>query len=300
MLTTAKELLPIALALGAALIAKKCNVLDEKDGSRLLKLVFYVTIPPLVFVSSSSIKLTHSLLIFFILPLIVAPICFWIGQICTPHMQLKPLQKGVFVAAPMIVNSAFVLPFLLSTYGQAGTARVVIFNVLNNPIIFIWAYAAITVHSPKALKRSHTIKQIALSPPLWALILGLLCNSIGLVLPSYTRNALLSIGNLTGMLVIISLGLLLRPTKLHLRSVLLAALIRSGIGLTIGLIVVVITHATGIDRTAILLLASAPVGFNLLTFVSVEKLDEAYAAQIASYSLLIALPLATAIVLLTA
>jgi hypothetical protein len=62
-----------------------------------------------------------------------------------------------------------------------------------------------------------------------------------------------------------------------------------GVGLLIGLAVVAVLQLEGIDRAAVLALAAAPIGFNLLTFTSVEKLDQDLAASAVSMSLLAAL-----------
>ncbi len=298
MFESAEKLIPIFIAFFAAFTAKKCRLLQARDGDSLLKIAFYITIPPLVFVSASHIELSRDLLLFPLLPLLLVVASFFVARLLSSHQHLSRAQKGVFEAAPMAINSGFALPFLLSIFGQEGVARVVLFNTMNNPLIFIWVYAIIAAHSPHNTGKIDVLKRVLLSPPLWALALGLFCNIADITISTFARDALLGIGNLTGMTIIIALGLTFSPVRAYFGKAMLVLFARMGVGLIIGSAVVVFAHQTGVNRAAILLLASAPVGFNILTFTSLEKLDEKFAASIVSYSIPVGLVLASFVILL--
>jgi predicted permease len=62
-------------------------------------------------------------------------------------------------------------------------------------------------------------------------------------------------------------------------------------GLIIGLLFVKLFGLTGVDRIAVLLLSASPVGFNTVTFSSIEKLDDEFAASIVGMGLITGLVL---------
>ena len=289
-----QKLLPIFLVFFAAFAAKQCRLLLPRHGEQLLRLAFFVTIPPLVFVSALRLQLSAHLSVFLVLPIILALASFVAGRLVLRGRALPPHKRAVLLSAPMAVNSGFVLPFVLALFGSAGAARVVLFNAVNNPILFIWVYALVAAHhQPRA---GQVAKRVLLSPPLWALALGLAGNALSLRLEHHVASALLGVGNLTSWLIIAGLGLLFAPKRDHFRGALYITALRIGLGLLVGTAVVLLWHLHGIDRTAVLLLAAAPVGFNLITFAAVEQADTELAASAVSYSLLFALAFAPFIV----
>jgi predicted permease len=105
------------------------------------------------------------------------------------------------------------------------------------------------------------------------------------------------VGNTTAILLPIALGLLFSPGHLRFDKTLAIVGLRMGLGLIIGAVVCIVAGLEGIDRIAVLSLATAPIGFNMLTFASTEKLDTDLAANAVSLSLLAALILIPAIIL---
>jgi len=62
-----------------------------------------------------------------------------------------------------------------------------------------------------------------------------------------------------------------------------------GLGLLLGWLLTLIFGITGMTRTIIIASSSTPVGFNTLIFANLEKLDREFAANLVSFSILIAL-----------
>jgi len=65
--------------------------------------------------------------------------------------------------------------------------------------------------------------------------------------------------------------------------------VRMLLGLLIGFSFVVLFDLQGITAAVVILCASAPIGFNCLTFSSLAKLDMNYASSVVSLSILIGL-----------
>ena len=68
-------------------------------------------------------------------------------------------------------------------------------------------------------------------------------------------------------------------------------------GLAIGILFVKLFGLTGADRIATLILAASPVGFNTITFSSLEKLDDKFAASIVSAGLIVGMVVISALTL---
>ena len=71
------------------------------------------------------------------------------------------------------------------------------------------------------------------------------------------------------------------------------------VGLAVAVVFVLIFGLTGADRTVLLLLGVAPTPFFVVAFATVENLDVRLTVNIVSVSMLMSLPLALGVILLT-
>jgi predicted permease len=299
MYETLVKLAPIFIGFAVAFTAKKLGWVRAEFGTVLLKTSLYVTIPALILVSVSRVGLTRHLLIFPLLSYIVVSITFVVTKLVAARMRQAHATEGTFRVAPMTMNSAFSLPFLLATFGSEGVTRVVLFNAGFNPLLLLGVYGVAASYNPRNKKRSDVLKRVLFLPPLWALIAGVVINLSGHRIPSPIDTGLAALGALTGYLTIFALGLLFNPTNLRAGKTIAIVGLRMGIGLLVGGVIVVLFKLHGVDRAAVLALAAGPVGFNLLTFAAIEHLDRDLAASAVSLSMLIGLVLLPIIVLLS-
>lgn len=296
---TVGKLLPVLGGFVAAFAIKKLGWLKPAHGELLLKVGFYVTIPCLIFASVSRLGFTHSLLLFPALSALILAVTFPLTLLVARRLKLPRRTEGTFKIAPLTLNSAFILPFLTATFGGEGATRVVLFNAGYNPLLLIGVYGLAATYNPDNTKRRDIVKRILILPPLWALLLGLFVNLNDITIPGFLNSTLGAIGNITIFLVIAALGLLFNPKRLHLDTTLILLGLRMGIGLVIGVLICVVLQLEGVDRAALLALAVAPFGFNLLTFSATEKLDRELAASAISLSLLVGLVLVPLLIVLT-
>jgi predicted permease len=296
---TLLKLAPIFIGFAVAFTVKKLGWVKPEFGSILLKTSLYVTIPALILVSVSRVGLTRHLIIFPLLSYIVVSITFIVTKLIAARMRQARATEGTFRVAPMTMNSAFSLPFLLATFGSEGVTRVVLFNAGFNPLLLLGVYSVAASYNPHNKRRSDVLKRVLFLPPLWALIAGVLINITGHRIPSPIDTGLQTLGALTGYLTIAALGLLFNPAHLRAGKTIAIVALRMGIGLIVGATIVTLLHLHGVDRAAVLALAAGPVGFNLLTFATIEHLDRELAASAVSLSLLVGLVLLPVIVLLS-
>jgi malate permease and related proteins len=71
-----------------------------------------------------------------------------------------------------------------------------------------------------------------------------------------------------------------------------------GLGMFLGLLLIYLFGLDGITRYVVILATATPIGYNTLTFSSIEKLDTEFAAALISVSILISMIYIPAIVLI--
>jgi hypothetical protein len=299
MSNTLSQLLPLFLGFLVVFAAKKAGWVPSRYGSILLKLSLYITIPALLVVSVARVSFTHQLLIFPLLSGIVLAMTFVLMRPLYKRLRLPAATEGTFRIAPLTINSGFVVPFVVALFGGEGIMRIVLFNAGYNPLLLLGVYGIAAAYNPHTTNRRQIFKRILVLPPLWALLVGVLLNITNIQLASPVTTSLQFVGSLTVILMVVALGLLFDPRHIRLDKTLAVVGLRMGVGLAVGLVVVTALRLQGIDRAIVLALAAAPIGFNLLTFASIEKLDQELAASAVSLSILVALIL-TPLILLAA
>lgn len=282
----AKVSTPILIFLLGYLL-KRGRILKREDGELFLKLVFYIVLPALYLVSIPSIKLVPSL---FYLPLVVPFIVFLTFLVSFGVGKLLKLQKtsfGVFLISTMIMNTGVVLPFLLVSYGNPGLVRLSLLDAANALFTFSFIYFIACKYGEGEKSNRLIIQKVLLAPPIWATLIGLGLNITGIKLPFFATNFLQTIGNLATPLIMLALGTYFTFKVTRLSHVIPAIIIRYGFGLALGCIFAGLFHLEGLTKVVAIVSAGAPIGYNTLTFSSLEHLDIDFAASIISVSMLL-------------
>jgi len=281
------KLLPTFALVSTGYFLKRQKILDVDFGRSLLKFVFLVAAPALAIRSISQLHLDTSLLAFIILPLVLTGVSYLLIKPLEKKLHLRPKQFAIFLMATMAINSGFTLPFVVSLAGDAGAARVALFNVMNNVMVFGWVYAIAIKYGDRGhLGWSDVVKKVVLTPAFVALILALAMNIFSIGIPHWLNPTINTLADLTGPIILLALGLIFEPRLMFPLQTFQSLFVRMVGGLIIGLVFVKLFGLTGVDRIAALLLSSSPVGFNTVTFSSIEKLDDEFAASIVGMGLI--------------
>lgn len=119
---------------------------------------------------------------------------------------------------------------------------------------------------------------------------------LGLPVPAPIHHSLAVFGSATAIIIPLTVGILVQPSAGELGK----AAVMIGVRLTAGLLVaiglVVAFDLQGLDRTIMLLLGIAPIGFSTVTFASLEKLDEQLAVTALSLSLSLVLSMVVTVI----
>jgi len=283
------KILPVYLLFFTGIILQKLNIVSKINADFLLRLVFYFTLPALVLKSLSSVSLDFKTAL---LPVISALIIFITWLISTIYVKIKKMKSeiaGVVFTATMILNIGFLIPFVHSVYGDFGLSRLILFDFSNGILAYSLVYAIAVKHGQNGAKIKEIKKKLLQSPPLYALILALLLNSFSLKIPSLILPFIEIAGNLTIPLLLLAVGVFFEPRISMLSELITSIFIRMGIGFLLAILFISLFKVEGINKIIVLLGATAPAGFNTLTFASIEKLDKNFAASLVSFSILLSL-----------
>jgi predicted permease len=300
MLSTLSHITPILVGFLAGYALRRGGVASQSDGAFILKLVFYVCIPALVFNSLATVDITQHLLVFSLFSSLLYVVGFIVGKAVLRGLSLSIPQGPVFLIFAMGVNSIFALPYLQYLNGAPGIARYVAFDVSNTILLYTWAYAVAVRANPAHQGRHALTRKLLKSPPLYGIAVGLVVNFFDWQMPSAILNTTSAFSATTGFLVTLAIGIMLHVNRDEFSTSLRAIVVRMSTAWLVGLAIVFAFHLHGDDRMAVLLFACAPVAFSAATFAALEDLDVVFAARTLSVSLAVSIALTTTVALVFA
>jgi predicted permease len=176
------------------------------------------------------------------------------------------------------MNLGFIMPFVQSFYGDDGLARLFILDIPNGLSTYTLAYAIACRHGNSGKLRFGA--RFLKSPPLLALVAAIAMNMLSLRPDALTVKILHTVGSLTIPLILLGLGASFSISKINPLHLAAGIALRMVLGLGLGFWLAGLFNLEGVDRAVVVLAASAPAGFNTMTFASLEKLDREFAATL--------------------
>ncbi len=296
---TLLKILPVILGFVGGFLLRRFGVAEQRDGDFLFRLVFYVCLPALMFTSLSTVRITAALAVFPLSSALFTVAGFVLATLAAHRVRWSSPQAAVMISGCMIANSGFELPFIQALYGADGIVRIAAFDAMNTALTFTWAYLMAVRGNPNRRRGGGALAgRLARSPALWAIALGVTVNLLGVPVPAPVHDSLAVFGQATGFIIPLAVGLLFQPSagQLGKAAVMIGVRLIAGMVVAIGLILAF--DLQGLDRTIMLLLGVAPIGFSTVTFASLEKLDEQLAVTALSLSLSLSLVLSMVVTVL--
>ena len=283
------KLLPVFAWFGLGLVLKKLNIATEKHGAKLLKFMFYITLPALVLSKITETELHADKAFLPLMNIAVNLACLAVMFVMTRHMSIRREVLGVMLVACMITNNFFTFPFILAVLGSDALVEAMIFDIGNAFSTITIAYALAFIYGPLELKMKNIFFNVVKLPALWALLIAITMNLSGYHLPGTMLSILDPTGLLTNPIILVSLGIYFSLRIENLRLLLLTAGVRMGLGFVIGVGFVILFELEGLTAMVVVLCCAGPVGFNALTFPALAKLDMNFASAITSMTVLLGL-----------
>jgi predicted permease len=283
------QLAPIAFFFLVGVLFRRLGVADQSHGDFVLRLVFFVTLPLLILTTLPNAELSTGKVMLPIANIVVNVLCLGSMLLLTKPMALSRKTMGSMAMNTMIVNNAFMFPFILSIYGESGFADAVLYDFGNAIMVGTVTFATAFRYSDEPYQRFVMLRRIAGAPLFWALGIGVALSVSGTPLPPLILNVADPLAQMTSPLILVALGLFFSRSFTQIRLVALALFIRMGLGFVFGLGFAVLIGLEGQTFIVVALCSGAPIGFMALTFTSMAKLDTELTASAVSLSIVVGL-----------
>ena len=171
-------ILSIIIMIGLGYFLKRIDFLSEKDIDPFNKIVMYILLPCMIFhaLYSADLSLISKL---GILPFIILISSFATGLVSyfiLRQLKLDDITLWSVLVTVMIANTAFMgYPVTLGIFGQEGFLRAIFCDIATLCIFLILSFVLIMKFGGTV---KTAVKKITFFPPLWAVILGLIDNTV--------------------------------------------------------------------------------------------------------------------------
>ncbi len=179
------------------------------------------------------------------------------------------------VSASTLFNSGFIgYPVVLGVFGFAGLERAIFFDTGSSVVLFI-SFGILFSVLFGAKHLNEIIKDAVFFPALWAVILGILFNSLQLNIGSLPNQIINTLSGAAIPLIMISLGLSLDPSGLknHLKDAAIVSTIKLIIAPLIAIVVVTILGFNVLNGKVTIAEAAMPSAMLALVLAITYKLD---------------------------
>ena len=208
-------------------------------------------------------------------------------------LPVKNDKKTILHFANIFTNPGYVgFPILYYIYGAEGVIYGSIFNMFF--VIFVWTYGLMLFKgSFKKEELKEEIRRILLNPSIIAVFLGIIIMVFNIQLPNVISSSMRSIGNMTGPLSMLIIGVILSKVKIkqHLKDWTLYY------GITTKLVIIPITVylismlLVGSSKAIITVIIMTAMPASAMTSIFAESYDKEkeYAAVLVSITTLLSL-----------
>jgi len=282
---TLVALTPVVVGFLAGHLLRRVRFAGEPEGRFLLLLNLYVCMPALVLSALVEVRLTAELAVFPAAALAMMGSGYVVARLVVRRGGRPDTERAVLVMGFMVVNSAFALPFVEALYGRPGVVRLAAFDLVNSVLVLTVVYAVALRANPGRPVVAAPVAQLLRTPSLWVIAAGIVVNLGDLSLPTAGTSVLDTFGAASPFLVAVGTGVLFVPAGGAIRRALGFAGARLLVGAVAATTIVLALGLDGADRGVLLLLGVAPLGFVIVAFASVEKLDVELATQTLAVSL---------------
>lgn len=281
------SLSPLLAYFLVGLLLRRTGVLRGDQAEVLLRLVFFVTLPPLAFLAVSDVALTRASLLLPVAGFGVDLACVGIALLCARLLAWPDrVAAGVALAAG-IANMVFTFPFVLAALGREALAEAVLFDLGNAVFVATVANGMAASRGDAPVSRAAAVIRLLRTPLFIALVAAIIFSAGSLPVPAIVRAVLSPLAAATIPLTIVALGLAFSLRRLAGGLPGFATAIRMAGGLAAGLVLVGVLGFEGSTAVVVVASAAAPIGFNAVTFAAIGRLDTEQVAAAVSLSVVI-------------
>jgi malate permease and related proteins len=264
-----QEFLYIMIIIAFGYLLKRINILQEKDGEVISKIIFKITLPALVLVTFDSVKIETSLLLLPVIVLVYGIITAMLGLIFFKNEE-RELKGSLMMLSSGFNVGLFAFPLVYAIWGMDGLTYFSMFDVGASFVVFGISYILGSYFSEEGLRLNpiEILKKLVKSIPLMTYMIASILNFFHIQLPDPIINVASTISGANIPLSLLLLGLFLnfKIDKQFIKPMVKFLTFRYGLGLTVGLVLYFILPYDLMLRYTILIGLLLPVAASALTF----------------------------------
>jgi len=283
---------------------KRQNIVSEKEGKIISKLLMHTTFPALMFLTMKRVHFEFNLLL---LPVI--SFCFSLLTMFTAAKLFK--NQSQKMKAILIMGSGgfnlglFAYPLIEGIWGQAGMVYAAMFDFGNSFAVFGLVYGTGVFMSDKnegvsiSQNAKKAILKIFTLLPFQAILLGVFVNLAKIEIPTIVIDVIdvMARGNKVIVLLIMGIYLNISTSGEILKKVSKVLLIRYFWGFLLGFAFFYFLPVEQLYRNVLLIVLIIPVGMTILPFSDELNYDTKIAGMLVNVSMLISFAMMWALVI---
>lgn len=278
----------LIIALGY--LGKKLNLIKEKDGEGISRIIFNFTLPSLVISTFSTIKVESSLIL---MPIINMIYC---GLIASAALFIfrKESRKNI---GELSMTSAgfniglFAYPLVESLWGVEGLKYFGMFDMGNAIIVFGMCFFIASYYSSDEGKVNFRdmLIRVSKSIPLLAYMLTLAINLSGLHYPNVIVDIAKTLSKANMPLSLLLLGVYLSFTfeKIYWKNMLKVLALRYGVGLAVGIVLYMILPFEPLFRNTVLIGVVLPISMTVIPYAVQFEYDHIFVGTLTNFTIII-------------
>ncbi|MCL7745658.1 AEC family transporter [Halalkalibacter alkaliphilus] len=263
-----QEFLYIILIIGLGYLLKRFNILKEKDGEVISKIIFKITLPALVIVTFHSVDIDTTLIYLPFIVFIFGLITVFLGLLVFKNEERE--LKGSFLMLSGFNVGLFAFPLVYAMWGMEGLTHFSMFDVGTSFIVFGLAYIFGSYFSKEGLrlKPLDIFKKLGKSIPLMTYIIASALNFSNVQLPDTLIHvaSTISAANIPLSLLLLGLYLNFKVEKQFIKPILKYLTFRYSLGLIVGVALYFILPYDQMFRYTIMIGLLLPVATSALVF----------------------------------
>ncbi len=206
-----RQIAVLAILVLVGIIASRAKVITSASKDVLAKIIFYVTLPSLLFTNFSKIDLTPELLSSsmqaLLLSLFVLLFMLLMGVVTAKLFGLRGSHEAIFRLHSMLGNIIYLgLPLISSQFGREGLLYASLFVLVSNILMWTVGVAVVMPGSKFSLK-SNLLKLLNINTI--AILSGFVLFLVSVKLPPIILDSVGALGSTTTYLSMIYIGAML-------------------------------------------------------------------------------------------
>lgn len=277
---------------------KRFNIITERDGEGLSRIIFNITLPALIIVSFTDITIEPSLFLLIIIGCLYGVMMAFIG-IFIFRKEDRPTRGMLTMLISGFNIGLFAYPLVGGIWGKEGIQYFGMFDVGNAIVIFGVVYLIGSYYSSEdtELNAGIIIKKLSRSIPLMTYIIVCILAIIGFKIPSFILDVseVISVANMPLSFLLLGIYLSFSLKKVYYKRIVKVLALRYVLGFIIGIALFFILPFNDMFKYTILLGFLLPIPLSVLPYAVEFDYDRKFVGTVSNLTILISFVLLWAI-----